>query len=628
MAISIQQNGRIENQNGIRFYEQDAIMCSYVYTNDIKIDVSLDYRNSGFGIIFAEYNSKSMLNSSNDIKLLRIGDLEWSLVQIKNNEQRTLYKGGSPIRSTYNEENIIKITVRKIGRQMRLYADGKEISRMSIKQDLVKYKIGFYSNYGNTIISSNIFEYRPMPWFTNVENSNGGRVSFKRDTIIFENGDKSLETEQQKIKLKAGKYWLSFNTKKINDELDIKYFLFPSKYEKLEISPEKKSILDYKDNSFVLESDEEVNILFQCKSGEVSNISIKDDINQSYVSNSGDKPLTKEGSKVIVHLENIKKIRWNGCVEYVPKYNISDELPYHIIKYGNSRYTYTALSMDLKHEYSFSFYRSDDKKSWTLNIADGNNNIFLNTFTAVEKTMEFFYNITGYAKDIIITLNDGTEINVLLQKSYKKYIPIEIESPVIVTDENYIPFDLSSDYRFDTKNNKYIFTNWGREYFNGNSNKLFTEKNILNDSDTVVLFGIKDDMNEDFLYDISDSKIIHDISPKCSSKYDIIASEYYNVLSDCVELSETITDKGYKYYVVDYMKDNSYCINVAKDNNDNDIYEVDISTDDEKFITFYDMAKNGQIRHYKIIDNINPVDDYFISATMREVGEVFENISI
>ena len=158
---------------------------------------------------------------------------------------------------------------------MRLYADGKEISRMSIKQDLVKYKIGFYSNYGNTIISSNIFEYRPMPWFTNVENSNGGRVSFKRDTIIFENGDKSLETEQQKIKLKAGKYWLSFNTKKINDELDIKYFLFPSKYEKLEISPEKKSILDYKDNSFVLESDEEINILFQCKSGEVSNISIK-----------------------------------------------------------------------------------------------------------------------------------------------------------------------------------------------------------------------------------------------------------------------------------------------------------------------------------------------------------------
>ena len=158
MAISIQKNGRIENQNGIRFYEQDAIMCSYVYTNDIRIDVSLDYRNSGFGIIFAEYNSKSMLNSSNDIKLLRIGDLEWSLVQIKNNEQRTLDKGGSPIRSTYNEENIIKITVRKIGRQMRLYADGKEISRMSIKQDLVKYKIGFYSNYGNTIISSNIYQ--------------------------------------------------------------------------------------------------------------------------------------------------------------------------------------------------------------------------------------------------------------------------------------------------------------------------------------------------------------------------------------------------------------------------------------------------------------------------------------
>ena len=57
-----------------------------------------------------------------------------------------------------------------------------------------------------------------------------------------------------------------------------------------------------------MEEDTEVNILFQCASGEISNISIKDDINQSYVSNSGCEAETKDGSKVIVKLDNIKKI--------------------------------------------------------------------------------------------------------------------------------------------------------------------------------------------------------------------------------------------------------------------------------------------------------------------------------
>ena len=79
----------------------------------------------------------------------------------------------------------------------------------------------------------------------------------------------------------------------------------------------------------------------------------------------------------------------------------------------------------------------------------------------------------------------------------------------------------------------------------------------------------------------------------------------------------------YKYYIVDYLKSDSYCINIVKDNNDNDIYEVDISTSNEKFITLYDMTKDGQIKHYKIVDNISPIDDYFISVKKREDGEDF-----
>ena len=37
MTKAIQQNGRIENINGLKFYEQDVLMCSYIYSDDVKI---------------------------------------------------------------------------------------------------------------------------------------------------------------------------------------------------------------------------------------------------------------------------------------------------------------------------------------------------------------------------------------------------------------------------------------------------------------------------------------------------------------------------------------------------------------------------------------------------------------
>lgn len=619
MTKAIQQNGRIENINGLKFYEQDVLMCSYVYSDDVKINVSIDYRNPGFGIIFAECNSDDISRYSN-INLIRIGDLEWSLIKIKNGEQAAISNGSTPIKSSFDEENVLNLTVSKSGRYIKLYSDQKEIFKTSIGDELSKYNIGFYSNSENTIISADVYEKKPQDWITNIENSNGGRVSFKRDTILFENGDGYLESEQQKIKLKAGKYWIDFTAKEVNKDLDIKYYIFESEYDNLEIDPYKKNIINYDDNSFTLDEDTEVNILFQCTSGEISNISIKDDINQSYVSNSGCEAETKDGSKVIVNLDNIKKITWIGCIDNVPTYKINEEAPYHIIKYGDNKYTYSMLSMSLNKEYSFLFSKND-KDKWQLEIKN-DDTVFFYEFDTLEKTMEFFYNVSGYAKDIIVTTLDGVEINVLLQKSYKKYVPIEIESPIIVTDENNSPFDLSSDYRYIESNEKYIFTNWCREYFDGSTKIIFTEKNILDGVDSIILYGIKDDINIDKIYNISNDKVMHDIST-CSKKYDIISSEYYDIAGNSIELAEKITDMKYKYYIVDYLKSDSYCINIVKDNNDNDIYEVDISTSNEKFITLYDMTKDGQIKHYKIVDNISPVDDYFISVKKREDGEDF-----
>ena len=618
----LQTNGRIENINGLHFYEQDIVMLDYVYTGDIKIRTKIDFRNPGFGIVFADYKSED-ISTSNNSYLIRLGNLDWSLMQVKSSKQDKVSSGSQPIKPDVQNENIQNISFIKSGKKLKIYlVDTKEeeIASITVPEVFTKYRVGFYSNAENTIITSDISELRPQFWFTSVENSNGGRISFKRDTILFEHGDKAMEVEQQRIKLAAGKYWLGFDVDALNGIENVNYYVFPTRYDSLEIDPAKKNILA-EDNSFTLSEDTEVNLLFQCKSGQISNICIKDEPHESYVSTSGDLSETKAGSKVIVHLENITKITWDGQIDSVPYYDASSEPPYHVVSYDNNKFTYSDLSMLLQNEYSFSFYKDNDK--WSLKVCNEETTLCQKDFDANNevKIMEFFYNISGYARNIIVTLLDDTEMNILLQKTYKKYVPIEIESPIIVVDENDEPFDLSSDYRYNVKTGKYVFTNWGREYYEGNSQVLFTENKILNSADSIYLYGVKDAINVENLYDITSDTLVNDIS-QCAKRHDIIASEYYTVSDSSIDLSESLMDMGYKYFIADYLKADSYAINIAEDNNGNSIYEVDIATDQSKFITLYDMNENGQISHYKIIDNMAPNDDYFITMYKQEEGIV------
>ena len=199
-------------------------------------------------------------------------------------------------------------------------------------------------------------------------------------------------------------------------------------------------------------------------------------------------------------------------------------------------------------------------------------------------------------------------------------MPIEIKSPILVIDEDENPFDLSSSYRYSESSSKYIFTNWEREYFNGNTEKLTTENKILAANDSCILYGIKKEIALDKIYNIKNNDAINDIS-LCSNSYDVISSEYFTVSNKrVIEISRNIYDRKYKYFILDYLKDDSYCVNIVEDKNKNEIYEVDIATEKDKFTTLYDMSESGQIRTYKIMDNLNPKDDYYITLKKPEEG--------
>ena len=47
-----QSTSRIESDNGIKFYEKDVLFDDYVYNNNIDIEITIDYINTGFGIMF------------------------------------------------------------------------------------------------------------------------------------------------------------------------------------------------------------------------------------------------------------------------------------------------------------------------------------------------------------------------------------------------------------------------------------------------------------------------------------------------------------------------------------------------------------------------------------------------
>ena len=626
----LQDNSRIENINGLHFYEQDVVMLDYVYTNNVKIIMDADYRYPGLGIILAEYKNDNV-GESNNVFLLRIGNIEWSMINTNINKQSKVAGGSCPLAPAYTG-NKISLTFAKSGKNIKLYLNNiskpVELAEYTLKEDIANFRIGFYSNKDNTIFNADIYDDRPQFWFTSIKNSNGGRISFKKDTIKFEHGDKAMETEQEKILLYPGKYYLHYDVSEVINKSDIKCFLIPSQYSS-EIDAKKKNILN-KDNSFTVKEIEDAddqgqlfNILFQCKHGTVSNICIKDNQNQSYVSTDGDSAITKEGSKIIVHLDDIIKIRWTGLIEKIPDYKASEDIPYYIVKYGTYKSIKEDFGIKLNTEHNYIFELCNNNTQWKLNVNSDDENLNVSKLYTNNRrinTMEFFNNVQGYAQDIIITLKDNTEINVLLQKTYKKYVPIEIKSPILVIDEDENPFDLSSSYRYSESSSKYIFTNWEREYFNGNTEKLTTENKILAANDSCILYGIKKDITLDKIYNIKNDNAINDIS-LCSNSYDVISSEYFTVSNKrVIEISRNIHDRKYKYFVLDYLKDDSYCVNIVEDKNKNEIYEVDIATEKDKFTTLYDMSESGQIRTYKIMDNLNPKDDYYITLKKPEEG--------
>lgn len=156
----------------------------------------------------------------------------------------------------------------------------------------------------------------------------------------------------------------------------------------------------------------------------------------------------------------------------------------------------------------------------------------------------------------------------------------------------------------------YKFTNWSREYFDNKNNVLQLAHPILNTFNNINIYGMNKEPKLDLFYRVRQDKETSDIKLTANT-YDIVDNVSFDI--DFKKNRIELKNNNYKYYIVEYLKKDSYCINDLKYNvllnkDPSNLYEVKISTNKENFRLIYDQdEKTKTINKYKLTDiNLNP----------------------
>lgn len=595
----LQENCRIEKFNGYRFYEQDILFDDYMFSNDIELTVDLNYVSPGFGIALID-NEGYSIKEKRFSYLFKIGYKEAG-IYYSTKEERSLVKQLS-IRQAYTIQENMKLTFIKQGKKVTMKINGEEIFSEYTSKSVDKYNIGYYSSAGNIINSISIASAVPDKWTVNMANTQGGYIKFYNNSFEIKDCKYPAEIEQSKIKLKAGKYYLKYETEKVDESFDIETFIHKSDDDGL-FDADKNILKD--DNSFFLLKEEEVNLKFVGKQGLIKKILISTDKDDTFIPTVSDNFIF-EGSYIDIFLNGIKKVQWTGQIDRTPGFITSNDL-FCVIMDSKTVITPMDTPMVLGKEYIFEF----SKENYNFTIKNDKNIIFSKTLKNLNNKITIFKNVTGIITSIILTKNSGEDININLQDEAKKYVNANIKSPIIVTDQYDNPLDLSSSYRLCHYDNykKYEFTNHEREYFIPKK-KLVLENKIINKQDSLIAFGIPKTAKYDLekIYDVKEDNI--NSIDLMTDKYDFIFEKDLLLIDktkNIVYLNEDQIDK-YALIIIDYLKDDSYCINYHYDKH---VYEVNISTlgKDTKMIYDSKVIATGekeitQVRDYKIT-NIN-----------------------
>ena len=572
----LKPNSRIELQDGIRFYEQDILYDDYVYSGSCQIELDIDYYNNGFGIVLINATS-NVLTSENSAILFRLNYKSVEVIYKENSLQKVL----GTYRSAYSKTctDNLKIVLRKNGDTYTLSVGDQVICTLNCEYKFDSYFIGYYSNKDNTINNISIASTIPYGWIVNMQHTNGGYIDFHRDGFELKQCKGIAEIEQINISLKKGRYYVKYES----SDSDIKPYIMESNDER--VNDDEKNILRA-DNSFILNENGSVSLKFKGTKGRINKIAITTAKDNEYVRTSPDFEAVKiiDNSYLRLNLKNIEKFEFRGLIKNVPGDIHDSPVDYSIIKDDKKSYGLYDLNIATSVWYSYWYYDG----VITIRVSSPNSMQDRGvSYEIIGDTIDLFYNVNGRMTDFIITDKENVTTNITIENTIKEYVPAVIKSPIVILDENDLPLDLSSSYRYYYKNDKkyYWFTNTEREYFEPKYS-IFLEDRPVDIDGTVIVYGIKHNSKWelDRLLEIEDENF--DSLNACADSYDIMFEEdlrYLNKETGEIRLEDI---SKYKYIVVDYLKNDSYCLNFRYHLNS---YEVDISVlPDKKLKMVYD----------------------------------------
>ena len=707
---------RTETVNGCRFYEQDVLLYDYVYSGDTVIECLLDYNIPGFGFVLSEENDTDISDWEN-IFVIKFGKRnQYQIINKQVIDQELIrdeyIQGGEDIappmkglRLLFKFTNGDTFDVSLV----RKDEDGINIEspliRYQITREIKSYKLGFYSNGGNVLKFAAIQSEAPSNWISNIFNGNGGRINWIENGFEIQDCEFDCEVESQLNYLEAGDYYFDF----VCDNPDIKYYIYPSYLkdtddrrpteEILETrKDEMKNILDYEDdNKFTLEENGYVNIKFKGKWGTIKNICIKKHKDDGFVATDMD-TIKREGSRIEFDLNKIVKIEMTANISSLPHHELTEQRRYDVFKLGPVALAIEDLGIELNKDFDAEF----NVNNRILKVNNNSYNYFEDT---TETVLTALNNVNAIVTKLIVTTAEGETIDIIFQKTIRITVSKNIHTPIIVTDLEYNPLDLSTAYRevieesktidlfnpyvpislkhrlclndsnirvagindgpvdltkstleelgveYDLisynyytvnyeldslkidpdvrkkykyiaveynhcDNYKYEFTNYEREIYDLKDGENITvEYNVRNDIlDPMVVYGIPkgEALYKDLIYRVKNKTAVNSID-YCAPRYNLIPSDqYYLTSSNRLTFEDGIREQ-YDYFIIDYLKDESYSINEREK-----YYEIEISTAADKCMILYDATEQGTTNDYKVLNLTDLRQDNFIVLRKQE----------
>ena len=584
----IQKNSRVEFANGIKFYEQDLLYDDFIYSGSSTISVTLDYKNTGFGIALISSTSSTLTNS-NAVLLFRMRHKALEVIYKENDAQTILATYNATAAKTVTENLIFTIVKNNNCYDIKIGA--QKLATFNSTYEMNNYYIGYYSNKDNVIKHINIASAVPYGWIVNMDKTNGGYIEFYRDSFELNHCNGIAELEQINIPLKKGRYYLKYDL--INS--DIVAYIMHSEDERTDDN--EKQLLK-SDGSFTLTSDGNVSLKFKGTKGMLKNMAITTSKYNDYIRTSPDHEVARsiDISYLKIFLDQIQAFSFDGIINYVPGDSHYSPEDYAIFKVNNQSYGLYDINIATEISYYYIY------KENTLSIFNQKNQFINSIDLSNVSELILFNNVNGIMTDFIITNKDGETINITIENTIKKYLPGAIKSPIVVVDEDLgEPLDLSASYRWFYKNGEkhYFFTNTEREYFTPDY-KLKMASPILDKLNTVTVYGIKKHSKFELDELLHINKEGLDNIDNCADIYDVLFEEnLHSINKQTGEIRlEDIDD--YKYIIVDYIKEHSYCVNYRYDMNS---YEVDIAVNDDSNICMYydniiQFTSKGKIQEY------------------------------